>query len=75
LVGVSVCTTKAIGLDPVFEKIMLFFINKVPAGNGKSRIELKKLYHMELKLFAKPTILKYCIPFYKGNTAVMLIAE
>lgn len=30
---------------------------------------------MEVKLFSKPSILKYCIPFYKGNTAVMLIAE
>lgn len=30
---------------------------------------------MELKLFANPTILQYCIPFYKGDTAVMLIAE
>lgn len=27
LIGVSVCTTKAIGLDPIFEKIMLYCIN------------------------------------------------
>lgn len=78
LVGVSVCTTKAIGMDPVFEKIMLFCINKKQiegAVQGKYRIELKKLYHMELKLFAKPTILQYCIPYYKGDMAVMLTAE
>lgn len=57
LIGLSVCTTKAIGMDPVYEKIMLFCLNKkiTDPVSGKFRVELKKLYHMELKLFAKPT--------------------
>ena len=78
LVGVSVCTTKAIGLEPVFEKIMIFCINKKPIegqGGEKYRIELKKLYHMEVKLFSKPTQLYYCFPCYKDEVAVMLVAE
>ena len=77
LIGLSVCTTKAIGVDPVYEKIMLFCANKKPTdpASGKFRIELNKLYHMELKLFAKPTLLQFCIPFYKDDLAVMLVAE
>lgn len=71
------CTTKAIGVDPVYEKIMLFCVNKktTDAASGKFRIELNKLYHMELKLFGKPTLLQFCIPFYKEELAVMLVGE
>lgn len=71
----GVCVYGKVGSERVFEKIMLFCINKNHTKSGKSRIELKKLHHMEVKLFAKPSIVKYCIPFYRGNTAVLLLAE
>lgn len=70
-------TVKAIGVEPVYEKIMLFCVNKkvTDPANGKFRVELNKLYHMELKLFAKPSHLLYCMPFYQNELTGLLLAE
>jgi len=79
LLGMSILTTKAIGHDPIFEKIMFFRIKKISEVNGSSsydsKIKLIKINSLDLLLYTRPTILKYCIPQYRGNTAVLLIAE